>query len=229
MPAPAPSDLDDEIQPRRPIINITYSTETAKKHAVPVYRVKVFDTSHGLKWKPITGKAADFLRVFTWYHETLGRHSDQGRNIIAFRTYHDEIRLHMVLYTAANRYTIEGFMRSKDIDVEKDDIGSHLQCTVRSRIQPEGEDATTRRIMLSEGEYTRETWDKIVGDMFGYEVMDRTTSRDCIWGLFPDGDDDNPESLRDARKLGVIKQIVNESKDGGSAEILEEPMRVRNL
>lgn len=167
--------------PRNPMINIEYETDVptdSSVHPASPIRAWVYDEQYGHDWTPLDGPVLGFLRIFAWYDMTIGRFSSVRRSISAFRSFHDEIKLHMMLYTSNNMFNITG-----SVNLMGD--RSYLGCTASSRTSRIGED-WTRGSDLADGQYSKETWDRICFDMLSYELQDPSMKMDLKWGLFPD-------------------------------------------
>ena len=209
--------LDKDISPERPIMKIQYNHGGGKNaSSMPMYRVMVFDPSHGMKWDPLDGPEHEFLKILTWYRDTLGKFSDVGRVSIGFKSFKDEIRLHMLLYTGSNKYSITGFIETKK------DGRTYLGCSVSSRTALVGEDFI-RSCHLAEGDYTKETWEKIIMDMFSHEIIDRTTKREAYWGVM----EAEEEGEYDLGYIKIGTTLTNE--DGELVKTADEPKRVFNI
>lgn len=190
----------------RPIISIEYDTDVqinAVKTVNPI-QAWVFDKERQMDWTSLDGPVLGFLRVFAWYDMTIGRFSNLTRNIIAFRSFDDEIRLHMELFTDRNQYTITG-----KVNLMGD--SNYLGAIGYSRTTRPGE-TWTRGRDLADGSFSKSTWDQIVMDMLSFELIDpQSGKKDKIWGLFPD--DEPGQCNSHERRLGYQMLYHNSISD----------------
>lgn len=199
------SEIDFNDPTQQPTIEVEYIVDnnTDSENTNPVIGAWVYDPAYGNDWMPLDGPTLGFLRFFAWYKMTIGRFNSIGRTICGFRTFNDEIRLSMMLYTATNRYAING-----KVNLMGD--GNYLGCMASSRAPRPGED-WSRGSDLADGKFSKHTWDRIVGDMLSYELIDGGYNK--VWGLFPD---DKPGcSHSHERRLGYINPARSNS-DGSN-------------
>lgn len=111
--------------------------------------------------EPVMGDMT--LNDFKWRLENIGKHAN-GQNVEILTDEIDEVRVR--LYTNNNSYGISARVRSIS-GLER----GYLGCIASSR-KPRAGETWTRGSDLADGPFTLETWNKILGDIVAYELVE---------------------------------------------------------
>ncbi len=92
--------------------------------------------------------------------------------------------MHVVFYTAKNRYSIRVKLRGSSEEEEND--SGYLRCIASSRTPRAGENWTRGRD-LADGSLCYETWHKILADIVSYEMVQIVASPTQTFSPDPEG------------------------------------------
>lgn len=114
-----------------------------------------------LQEEPVMGNMT--LNDFRWNLENIGKHAN-GQSVEILTNENDEVRVK--LYTDNNCYSIVA-----TLDKANQIPGGYLGCTASSR-KPRAGEGWTRGSDLADGDFSQETWNKILGDIVAYELVE---------------------------------------------------------
>lgn len=130
-------------------------------------------------WSMIHPAYAQVFKLFIWADGSLGKFASVANNtIIAYRLYGDDkIEFKVQLYSATNRYSINGYVNP---ETNANYMGGYSE----SRAARPGED-WTRGNDLSDGDFDYFTWTSIMADILSCELLN-VQQKNTTWGLKPD-------------------------------------------